>query len=386
MSPSSISPEKATTPTHISINAEDIEGHECDDTPKSAGTPRSSSGWDGKLRLDKVEKKLELVNPEAISDPEYSDDEQVVQGEIIPPDEDLLNDYDTEETEIDAVHSRISSITSLRLERFPKVQRLCFRQNSITSIEGLAHLAETLMELDLYDNLISHIRNLDDLINITVLDLSFNKIKHIKHISHLKKLTDLYFVQNKITRIENLSGLTKLTNLELAANRIREIENLEGLEALEQLWLGKNKITEIKGLERLHNLTLLDLKSNRIRELANLSTLPQLEELYISHNALTSLSGIESLTQLRVLDVSNNQISSVRGLKDLVDLEEFWASYNQIGDFGETEAELKGLTKLTTVYFEGNPLQLKGPAVYRNKVRLMLPQVTQIDATILRAS
>ena len=81
------SPEKVATPTHISINKEDIEGHDCDDTPKSAGTPRSSSGWDGKLRLDKVEKKLALVNPEAISDPEYSDEENVLPGEVIAADE-----------------------------------------------------------------------------------------------------------------------------------------------------------------------------------------------------------------------------------------------------------------------------------------------------------
>lgn len=37
--------------------------------------------------------------------------------------------------------------------------------------------------------------------------------------------------------------------------------------------------------------------------------------------------------------------------------------------------------KLTTVYFEGNGLQLRAPALYRNKVRLALPQVMQIDAS-----
>ena len=45
------------------------------------------------------------------------------------------------------------------------------------------------------------------------------------------------------------------------------------------------------------------------------------------------------------------------------------------------EAELGGIEGLETVYFEGNPLQLSGPAVYRNKVRLALPQIKQIDAS-----
>jgi len=76
----------------------------------------------------------------------------------------------------------------------------------------------------------------------------------------------------------------------------------------------------------------------------------------------------------------------VKGLKHLEELEELWASYNEIGDFGEVEDELRHMVKLNTVYFEGNPLQLKAPAVYRNKVRLMLPQVMQIDATFVRVS
>jgi protein phosphatase 1 regulatory subunit 7 len=33
------------------------------------------------------------------------------------------------------------------------------------------------------------------------------------------------------------------------------------------------------------------------------------------------------------------------------------------------------------VYFEGNPLQTNGPALYRNKVRLALPNIKQIDAS-----
>jgi protein phosphatase 1 regulatory subunit 7 len=74
---------KPETPPHISIDEKEAEGHDGELSPKSA---RSSSGWDGKLR---VEKKLEMLNPEAISDPEYSDEEQVLQGEQIEADEGL---------------------------------------------------------------------------------------------------------------------------------------------------------------------------------------------------------------------------------------------------------------------------------------------------------
>jgi len=47
----------------------------------SSGTLHSKSGWDGKLRIDK-EKKAVLANPEALSDPDYSDEDAPPVDEI----------------------------------------------------------------------------------------------------------------------------------------------------------------------------------------------------------------------------------------------------------------------------------------------------------------
>jgi protein phosphatase 1 regulatory subunit 7 len=71
-------------------------------------------------------------------------------------------------------------------------------------------------------------------------------------------------------------------------------------------------------------------------------------------------------------------------LKPLTHLEELWASYCQISDFAEVEAELGDKEELETVYFEGNPLQLRQPALYRNKVKLALPRIKQVDATFVQ--
>ena len=46
-------------------------------------SPRDSKGWDGKLR---VERRPILANPQAISDSEYSDEENVLPGEQISAD------------------------------------------------------------------------------------------------------------------------------------------------------------------------------------------------------------------------------------------------------------------------------------------------------------
>lgn len=53
---------------HVQI--EDGESH-ANGTSSKPNTPQSKSGWDGKLR---VQKQATLANPEALSDPEYSDE------------------------------------------------------------------------------------------------------------------------------------------------------------------------------------------------------------------------------------------------------------------------------------------------------------------------
>lgn len=58
-------------------------------SPKPS-TPTSRSGWDGKLR---VNKQATLANPEALSDPEYSD-EDAPPVDQIEADEDLLEGED----------------------------------------------------------------------------------------------------------------------------------------------------------------------------------------------------------------------------------------------------------------------------------------------------
>ncbi|KAL3472919.1 hypothetical protein BJX99DRAFT_249324 [Aspergillus californicus] len=318
----------------------------------------NSKGWDGKLR---VEPKATITNPEALEDPDYSDSDA-------PP----VEEINADEGEFE--------------QTIASIQRLCLRQNQISRIELPSSLGATMNDLDLYDNLISHLKGLDDFTGLTSLDLSFNKLKHIKNVSHMTKLKDIYFVQNRISKIEGLEGLTELRNLELGANRIRDIENLESLKALEELWLGKNKIIEMKNLDSLSSLKILSIQSNRLTSLSGLSSLKTLEELYVSHNAITDLTGLESNTALRVLDFSNNQVSKLAHLSHLTVLEELWASNNQLTSFDEVEHELRDKENLQTVYFEGNPLQTKGPVVYRNKVRLAIPQIMQIDATFVRVA
>lgn len=122
------------------------------------------------------------------------------------------------------------------------------------------------------------------------------------------------------------------------------------------------------------------MPSNRLTHISGLEGLTNLEELYVSHNAITKISGLETNVNLKVLDITANKIEHLENIGHLEHLEEFWASDNQIASFEEVDRELRNKKELKTVYFEGNPLQTRQPVLYRNKVRLALPQIHQIDA------
>lgn len=310
----------------------------------------------------------------------------------IPDDSELLVNFPDDEEVLDLGHLRLTTTKRLGLQRFaPSLKRLCLRQNLLTKIrtKDIGVLTE-LEDLDLYDNSIEKISGLDELTKLESLDLSFNNIHHISNVSHLGQCKTLYFVQNKISRVrpDDLQGpiSNSLESLELGGNRLRSIENIGHLTNLTQLWLGKNKITSLNGLSTLTNLRVLSIQSNRITKLEGLEELVNLEELYISHNGLTKLEGLEKNVKLTTLDVGANMIEKIENVAHLDQLEEFWANNNKIADLNDLDKQLgpNKMPALKTVYLEGNPAQRKEGPAYRRKVKLLLPQLTQIDATFIR--
>ncbi|KAF3992466.1 hypothetical protein FT663_00746 [Candidozyma haemuli var. vulneris] len=308
--------------------------------------------------------------------------------ESIDNDADLAADYPSDSEYLDLIHLKITCLEDLNLARFKKLESLCLRQNLITSTSAVADLpAETMEELDFYDNRINHISSkVNQLVNLKNLDFSFNKIKNIKNIDNLVELENLYFVQNKIKEIKGIETLQKLRNLELGGNKVEEInETLLKLPSIEQLWLGKNRIPKFQNLENLVNLRVLSIQSNRITKFEGLDKLVNLEELYVSHNGIEKIEGLENNTKLTVLDVTANRLEKLENLSHLKQLTDFWCSYNKISSFDDVRKELGGLPELDTVYFEGNPLQTSNPTAYRRKLRLNLGEsITKIDATYVK--
>ena len=251
----------------------------------------------------------------------------------------------------------------------------------------------------------------------------------------------LDLANNKLKAISGLSGLSELRKLDLGANRIRVMppEELSGLVQLEELWLGKNKIERIQGLSTLTKLRRLDLQSNRLGNTVNdnnntttkigptspeqkqgeddndqfAKTSATLEELYLAHNGIehvgswllgngsngddTNSSPTRCFPELIVLDISRNQLTDInilgQGSSNDGDsssseilfpvLEELWLAGNRIADWSAVQ-RLQRLTSLETLYLEYNPIQTSDP-LYRKSLAQLLPQLKQIDATLISA-
>lgn len=308
--------------------------------------------------------------------------------------DELMNAFEDDETDLDLTHLRIKSTKNMHLARFhDTLVRLVLRQNEIRSMRGKdLGAVPHLQELDLYDNAIEHISGLENNLELEILDLSFNNIRHVSRVSHLPRCHTLYLVQNKIAHIRPTDLQPpiawSLRSLELGGNRLRSLENLSHLTNLEELWVGKNKITSLQGIAPLTKLRVLSIQSNRLTKLEGLETLTALEELYLSHNGIEKLENLEHNTQLTTLDFCANQVTTIEHVRHLSRLSQFWANDNLIADLNRLDAHLgpQYMPHLDTVYLEGNPGQKSEGANYRRKVQLALPQIAQLDATLVRRS
>jgi len=352
------------------------------------------SKGDGKVSGDTVvvqrTARVELPGANDTTNAADSDSEGEDEDEIVEEDDsDPLSEFPDETEEIDLIHSRISSLDNLRLGRFAAhLERLCLRQNFISYLDpAVFNLLVKLEELDLYDNKLKVVDDaLKSLSNLSVLDLSFNILRSVPEtLEHLKSLKIAYFVQNRISKISGLHGVgATLRSLELGGNKIRKIENLDALVNLEELWLGKNKIAKLENLGSLKRLKILALQSNRITKIEGLDDLESLEELYVSHNGVERLENLEHNLRLTTLDVGNNFVPAIENVSHLKSLTELWINNNKIPNLQALESQLGSLTKLETIYLEGNRCQHVEGVNYRRKIMLALPSVTQIDATFTK--
>ncbi|EAC7083567.1 hypothetical protein AF306_13020 [Listeria monocytogenes] len=243
----------------------------------------------------------------------------------IAPSEQLMEAIIDSEVESEATN------TQVEVEKSTKNGNKIISSDTISNIFPDANLAETIRielgkgsvndvvtqaELDTITQVIasskgivdiSGIENLTNLINLSLFD---NKVSNIKPLKNLIKLETLNLNAGLVLYdLSPLSSLTNLTNLFLEANRISDIRPLANLTNLKTLNLNANSISDLSPLEHLVNLTKLDLYYNLISDVSPLSSLTNLTSLQLANNRINDLSSLGTLAKLNIFTAGSQHIS-----------------------------------------------------------------------------
>ncbi|MFT6765252.1 MAG: hypothetical protein ACJAZS_000125 [Alteromonas naphthalenivorans] len=192
---------------------------------------------------------------------------------------------------------------------------------SISSLEGISNLADSIRELDLSNN------------QITIIPKAF---------AELNDLRDLHLNNNQIATLgeQAFAELDNLNYLSLDNNQITIIPSkiFEGLNNLEYLNLNNNQIATLgeQAFAGLNNLMELSLCNNEITKLNEqvFTELKDLNWLHLHNNKIEKLDEkiFEGLSNLNNLTLNNNIIMTLNaqvfaGLNSLKDLN---LGFNQI--------------------------------------------------------
>lgn len=247
---------------------------------------------------------------------------------------------------IDLTDNQIESISDRSFADIANLYELILVKNRIWSLSSFfqALNVESLVYLDLSNNLIRTITNISNVKNIEKLTkfyLSFNNIEHIDDFAFemFSGLKELDLNGNFLAYISNLTfgGLVNLKSLYLEHNLIRYIDTgaFAQLSSLKTLILTKNEIEAVN--EWFGNdspLILLKLNLNKISSVhpRALSRLASLNELYFIKNRLDMsimFVGLRKLTTLR-LDYNNLKILSKNMLNGLVSIKEIFFTQSKV--------------------------------------------------------
>jgi len=143
-----------------------------------------------------------------------------------------------------------------------------------------------LVNLYLYDNMLTSTTLIKNLPNLKILLLAGNRLEDITNLGEFKSLIRLTLSDNRITNIDGLEGLTKLEHLYLEENQVSDIRALRRLNALLELRLQRNQLVSIKAMRELKELRVVSLSGNFIHDPTPVLDLPQLKRLSLSSNCI----------------------------------------------------------------------------------------------------
>ena len=106
------------------------------------------------------------------------------------------------------------------------------------------------------------------------------------------------------------------------------------------------------------------------------SSISEIKKLYICREEIEDISLISKMKNLEIISLTSNNISSLYPLSKCINLREIYLRNNNINSFEELY-HLKNLSKLKTLWLEGNPISKN--ISYIEQVSYILPQLQNLD-------
>ncbi|GAA6001955.1 hypothetical protein JCM10207_003010 [Rhodosporidiobolus poonsookiae] len=316
-----------------------------------------------------ADRKAQLVMGPPLGEGGQQGQEQVIEGEQLAENEDILADLDDDATDLELTHLRLRTLRGLGIERFRKVERISLRQNLLSSLfyhplpTPSTSAGQTLASTSTAAATVSDEPDEDPLDDEDAAkkeaDYPYHEHRRAEEeepvwpLRDLKALEELDLYDNSLKSVKGLEGLDALTSLDLSFNLLRSVSPLDdpsptspfAYPYLTHLYLIQNKLSKIEGVKHRTGLTYLEFGGNRIRTIENLPISANLRSLFLGKNKITQIEGLDGLTGLRTLSIQSNRLTKIEGLDSLTSLEELYLSHN-----GLTKVEgLRALVNLTTL-------------------------------------
>ncbi|TIO50385.1 MAG: leucine-rich repeat domain-containing protein [Mesorhizobium sp.] len=250
--------------------------------------------------------------------------------------------------------------------------------------------------LDLSSKIISDLRPIATLPQLTSLNLSSNAITDVAPLAGLANLGILNLSKNSIVNVRPLAALSGLINLDLSDNPVqatdflsaclmrKQTDFLTPAQAAEvnallsisgkaacgkayddlnsrQFADAKNRgLTSVSLFPVMANLTSIDLSDNQLSDVSALSAVPGLTKLWIRNNQIPSIQGVLQLRRLEQLNIDGNPLSNLIGIGMLNKLTKLYFSNTHV----QSVTPLADLPLLDDAGMRNLPLQYASFAEY----------------------
>ncbi|MER8799657.1 leucine-rich repeat domain-containing protein [Mesorhizobium sp. M0998] len=250
--------------------------------------------------------------------------------------------------------------------------------------------------LDLSSKIVSDLRPLATLPQLTSLNLSNNAITDVSPLAGLTNLGTLNLSKNSIANVRPLAALSGLISLDLSDNPVQASDFLSAcmmrnqtdfltpaqtaeVNALlsisgktvcgrayddlssRQFADAKNRgLTSVSLFPVMGNLTSIDLSDNQLSDVSALSAVPGLTKLWIRNNQIPSIQGILQLRRLEQLNIDGNPLSNLIGIGMLNKLTKLYFSNTHV----QSVTPLADLPLLEDAGMRNLPLQYASFAEY----------------------